>query len=172
MGDKFFKLDEFRDLDRAQQRLVIDLIERCTLIQRDLITPENLDDETLNEGLELYANDYDGCVPEGYEENLEQNIIRKFADFYWCALDEAVRIYEHSHPDVKLCTPVVVVEPSYEDATTWLIHDRDLGVVHLWNDCKAWHFHFGTLKDLVEALQDAVQDMLESLNKHYAKVHP
>lgn len=91
----------------------------------------------------------EGCVPEGYEDQLEREIIWMFRVFYETAGAAAL--------DPKGWAPYVVIEPSYQDASNIIVlaHPRadpyaKRFVLQQWY--KAWHFQFNNLTELAEEL--------------------
>ena len=88
-----------------------------------------------------------GCVPSGYEENLDQNIVRKFKGIYRTAADLAARALGLRDWDLS-----TVVEPSYEDSTSVAVIDwrDDQPYCYLRTDRKAWLFMFENLADLAD----------------------
>jgi hypothetical protein len=89
-------------------------------------------------------------VPEGFEENLEQEICWMFRTFYETA--GTVALADSGW------TPSVVVEPSWEDASTIVVLAQSeeapyhqVFLLQQWY--KAWHFQFTTLEELAETLR-------------------
>ena len=100
----------------------------------------------------------EGCVPDGFTDNLEREIIWMFQTLYYAAGAVALEPYGWE--------PDVTVEPSYEDASfiVMLAHPKgEVGRrVFLFDQWyKAWHLRYANLTELAEALL-SLREMVES----------
>lgn len=89
----------------------------------------------------------EGCVPDGFEDNLEREICWMFRVFYESAAGGVL--------DAKGWEPYVIVEPSYENSSEILAHskeDSESKVFILQHWYKAWHLQFANLAELAEEL--------------------
>jgi hypothetical protein len=91
----------------------------------------------------------EGCVPDGFEDNLEREICWMFRVFYETAGAAAL--------EAKGWVPYVVIEPSWEDASNIIVLAHPQGdsfakefVLQHWY--KAWHLQFNNLTELAEEL--------------------
>ena len=155
-----FSLTEFRALPPARKAIIQTLLSGQSFPVSDEPTQQDIDDV-----LDLWHSSSEGeCVPAGYEENLEANIIKKFADLCSIALDLAVERFT----DFKV-RGIVTVEPSYDDTTRVVYHDLYLPFCYGLFSRKAWHFNFETLGQLCEFIEeqrDSLLEVLENLNSN------
>jgi hypothetical protein len=91
----------------------------------------------------------EGCVPGGFEDNLEREICWMFRVFYESAGGATL--------DPKGWEPYVIVEPSYEDASEIIVlaypkADPENKVFILQRWYKAWNLRFDNLAELAEEL--------------------
>jgi hypothetical protein len=114
-----------------------------------------------------------GCVPENYVEDVRGGIMRKFYGVYGAAKNLAVEQLQESGRwrggkgfgsswNVIFC----VIQPSYEDSTFVVVHDRQF--VYFADDNKAWFFNFNTL----ERLADEVLSIARDIETCYTEHHP
>ncbi len=103
-----------------------------------------------------------GCVPEGYAENLEREIIWMFRTLYAAASAGALAPYGW---EVE-----VVVEPSYEDASYIVVlahqqaeNQHRAFLMDQWS--KAWHVRFANLHELAQALLTIRQKVEQSVGE-------
>lgn len=127
---------------------------------------DNWGDDELTESLELLGP-AQGCVPEGYEENLDQNIIRKLRGLYGAARTMAVELLRQggvslTGTDFIYCH----VEPSCEDSSNIIIHDDDH--VYYSTDRKAWNVTYDSLEDLA----NEVLEVRDSIIRRWWVAHP
>jgi len=92
----------------------------------------------------------EGCVPEGFTDELELSIIRKFRIHYRMAVTLAAAMlggWDQSMIDV-------VVEPSYDDTSTIVVvhteRHRVLRMVYR----KAWNFEYDSLETMLAEVQE------------------
>lgn len=112
--------------------------------------------------LEHYLTVRDGCVPDGYEENLSQNIINMFYYFYWTAMKLAI-------PQGFECD--VIVEPSIEDTSqivclVWPYSDSRDKTFVADRSIKAWRFWWSDLNDMageIESIASQTKDVIKTL---------
>lgn len=102
------------------------------------------------------------CVPQMYEDRLEQEIVWMFRTLYTAASAGVVASYGW--------TVDVVVEPSYEDASYIVVlahapgeSQRRAFVMDRWH--KAWHVRFANLYELVEQLETLRQKVAHSIQE-------
>ena len=110
-----------------------------------------LDDETLSETFNI-LRPCGGCVPdEEIGEDLLSDIRRKFACVYSSALDLATQKLEQSFWSRKDFSFELVIDPSWEDATTIAVTDYDNDerpFCYFEDSWKAWGFEFEGLKEI------------------------
>lgn len=91
----------------------------------------------------------EGCVPDGFEDNLEREICWMFRVFYESAGGGEL--------DAKGWEPYVIVEPSYENSSAIIVlahskEDSENKVFILQHWYKAWHLQFANLAELAKEL--------------------
>lgn len=91
----------------------------------------------------------EGCVPDGFEDNLEREICWMFRVFYESAAAGML--------DAKGWEPYVIVEPSYESSSEIIVlahpkEDSENKVFILQHWYKAWHLQFANLGELAREL--------------------
>jgi hypothetical protein len=164
-----FTLEQFRALSVEQQKLIMGLLDRSRLCNQPALTVDIVTQGDLTEGLELWAADHRGCVPDGYTEDVEGTVHTLFDAPVCLARDTSVARFYETHPLFKdLVTAVCVsVDVSVDDCTTWMVFDRDLDVIYAMADAKAWHFKFSSLRALATWIDDTATDILTGLTQHW-----
>ncbi len=114
----------------------------------------------------FYLLPRNGSIPDGYEENLEANIVKMFDKFFRAAAENALRSW-----DIE-----VVVEANAEDASTIVVLGTPPGgrtVFLIRGHLKAWNFKFSCLDDLASDLlktREQIRRMAEYHTKLYGLV--
>src|SRR5262245_35748926 len=97
-----------------------------------------------------------GCIPDGFEENLEREIGWMYRVFHEAA---------GAGLAAKRWVPYVVVVPSYEDASEIIVlaypqqdEDRKVFIGQFWH--KAWNLRFSNLAELAQELL-LIRDQIE-----------
>lgn len=138
-----FSAEEYMALS-PEHRIIIEKLVR-------LMGGDGFDVETIAEHLDLYEP-CGGCVPDGYTENLFENIRDKF---YWpAALAKQLAaeiLNEESHQFQ------IVIEPSVEDRShVVIIYSTS---VVFGSEIKAWHYTYTSLQAIAEEVEH-IRDLI------------
>jgi hypothetical protein len=106
----------------------------------------------------------EGCVPpEEIDGDVIATIHRKFAAVYQTAVELAQAELKNRGLNTQEFNFCVVIDASYEDATHVVVVDRDKPFCYLQEWEKAWHFHFGSLTELAQAVLDAKTALVKNV---------
>jgi len=100
---------------------------------------------------DVYFCDADeGCIPDAYiGDDLLADIREKFSYPLWAMAEKAA-----VESGINASELEVVIDPSYEDRTTFLVRLRDTGRELYYDSAKAWHFRFDGREDFNAFLRE------------------
>ena len=106
---------------------------------------------------EVYLGEYEGCLPEGYIDDVLFGVRNKFA-YLVNAVKEAVK------EDLGFTgIPLTVIDPSYESETiVTLILPEEKKLLYVRYQ-KAWHLRFENEDELVEELVEIYKKIKDNL---------
>jgi len=161
MSRNRFTASALRKLSKHKQELIVQLM--CTSYGmpsfKDIKDVPEFVKSVTTEGivdcLDLWIDNYFGCVPGGYEEVLMEIIIRKFRRPVEVAINDSIRRLNIAFLNGLSYTPepYVLVEPSYEHEVQMVIVDSKIGIQYYSDMCKPWNFKFVTLAELAEHIE-------------------
>lgn len=104
----------------------------------------------------LYLSERDGCLPEEFED---VDVTAGIHAMYYAVLDSLrVELRQRAFPRELL---QIVIDPSYEDTTTFIVHNSDRVVFA--DDRKAWHFFWESEDAMAEELEEWYQAAWERM---------
>jgi len=118
-------------------------------LSADLYLEEPVTDKDLSDAFGILTPT-DGCVPTGYVgDDILLSIRRKFACIFHAACEIVERRWRQAGRENDLL--VVVIDPSYEDATHIAVCDyKSAGRCYFHGHYKAWSYAFESLSEIAD----------------------
>lgn len=114
------------------------------------------DEEVRKESFDLLG-ECQGCVPDGYVDDLMNNIRKKFVAIIYPAIELAhARLRKSGDGPIFLH----VIDASYEDSTVYVVVDYHDPICYLNGSCKAWHWKFESLAEVAESILGYSADLV------------
>jgi hypothetical protein len=148
--EQVYTVEQYSKLNEEQKAALALVAE---YLSADLCLEEPVTDKDLSNAFGILAP-ADGCVPIGYvRDDILLSIRRKFACIFRAACDIVERRWRQADRENDLL--VVVIDPSYEDATHIAVCDhKSAGRCYLHGYYKAWSYAFESLSEIAnEALR-------------------
>jgi hypothetical protein len=141
-----YTVEQYSKLNEEQKAALALVAED---LSADMYLEEPITDEHLSHAFGILAPT-DGCVPGGYvSDDILLRIRAKFACIFHAACEVIERRWRQAGRENKLL--VVVIDPSYEDATHVAVCDyKSPGRCYFQGYYKAWSYTFDSLSEIAD----------------------